>query len=105
MAERIFNFSAGPAMLPTAVLERARDEMLSLGGIGMGVMEISHRSREFLAVLERAESGLRELMHVPDTHRILFLQGGASLQFSMIPMTFLAGGRAADYVLTGAWGK
>ena len=105
MAERIFNFSAGPAMLPTAVLERARDEMLSLGGIGMSVMEVSHRSREFSAVLEKAESGLRELMHVPDTHRILFLQGGASLQFSMIPMTFLGAGKTADYVLTGAWGK
>ena len=105
MAESIYNFSAGPAVLPRPVLERARDEMLSLGGIGMSVMEISHRSRHFQAVLERAETGLRDLLAVPESHRILFLQGGASLQFSMIPMNFLPPSATADYVVTGAWGK
>jgi len=91
-------------MLPTDVLQRAREELLSFNGIGMSIMEISHRSRHFRGVLEKAESGLRELLSVPDTHRILFLQGGASLQFSMIPMNFLAGA-TADHVVTGAWGK
>lgn len=105
MPERIFNFSAGPAALPLPVLERARDEMLSLAGSGMSVMEISHRSPQFQEVLDRAESGLRALMKVPSNYRILFLQGGASLQFSMVPMNFLPSGGSADYVLTGAWGK
>ncbi len=105
MAERVYNFSAGPAMLPPPVLERARDELLSLGGIGMSVMEISHRSSEFACVLERAESGLRELLEVPENYRVLFLQGGASLQFSIVPMNFLPEGRSADYIVTGAWGK
>src|ERR1043166_7663939 len=105
MTKRIFNFSAGPAMLPTPVLERAREEMLSLGGAGMSVMEISHRSNQFAKVLENAEHGLRELMAVPENYRILFLQGGASLQFSMVPLNFLIQGTSADYVLTGAWGK
>jgi phosphoserine aminotransferase len=105
MTTAIYNFSAGPAMLPRPVLERARDELLSLNGIGMSVMEISHRSRHFVEVLERAESGLRELLRVPENHRILFLQGGASQQFSMVPMNFLPEGGSADYILTGAWGK
>jgi phosphoserine aminotransferase len=100
-----YNFSAGPAMLPNPVLERARDEMLSLDGIGMSVMEISHRSKHFARVLDRAESGLRELLLVPANYRILFLQGGASQQFSMVPMNFLRPGDSADYILTGAWGK
>ena len=104
MPERIFNFSAGPAMLPAEVLQRACEELLSFNGVGMSIMEVSHRSRHFRGVLEKAESGLRELLSVPDTHRILFLQGGASLQFSMIPMNFLAGA-TADHVVTGAWGK
>lgn len=105
MTKRIFNFSAGPAVLPLPVLERARDEMLSLGGIGMSVMEISHRSKHFQAVLEGAEQGIRDLLAVPDNYRVLFLQGGATLQFSMVPMNFLASGEVADYVITGAWGK
>src|SRR6476661_1924506 len=104
MADRIFNFSAGPAMLPTSVLERARDELLSFDGLGMSIMEISHRSRPFRDVLDKAEAGLRELLRVPDTHRILFLQGGASLQFSMVPMNFLPEGAVADHIVTGAWG-
>ena len=96
MSETIYNFSAGPAMLPPPVLERAREEMLSLGGIGMSVMEISHRSKDFARVLERAENGLRELLKVPENYRVLFLQGGASLQFSMVPMNLLPGDRSAD---------
>ena len=102
---RIFNFSSGPSMLPVEVLERARDEMMSLGGIGMGVMEISHRSKEFESVLSKAESGIRELLAVPSNYRVLFIQGGASLQFAMIPMNFLPPGKSADYITTGSWSK
>jgi phosphoserine aminotransferase len=105
MTQKIYNFSAGPAILPVPVLEKARDEMLSLSGIGMSVMEISHRSKPFAAVLETAESGIRELFGIPANYKILFLQGGATLQFSMVPMNFLRGGETADYVITGAWGK
>src|ERR1051326_8508867 len=104
MTERIFNFSAGPAVLPVPVLEKARDEMLSLPGVGMSVMEISHRSKTFDAIHQSAKAGLKELLGVPEGYEILFLQGGASLQFSMVPINFLNGG-SADYVLTGSWGK
>jgi len=105
MTERIFNFSAGPAVLPLPVLEEAQRDMISLPGVGMSVMEISHRSKTFDEIIGRAESGLRELLKVPDNYHILFLQGGASLQFSMIPMNFLPADGSADYVLTGSWGK
>ena len=105
MTERIFNFSAGPAVLPVPVLERAREEMLSLPGVGMSVMEISHRSKPFQAIIDGAEAGLRELLGIPGGYRVLFLQGGATLQFSMVPMNFLPEGGSADYVLTGSWGK
>jgi phosphoserine aminotransferase len=105
MTERIYNFSAGPAVLPLSVLEKAQSELLSLNGIGMSVMEVSHRSKHFAPVLESAINGIRELLGVRDNYKILFLQGGASLQFSMIPMNFLGTGEAADYVVTGAWGK
>jgi phosphoserine aminotransferase len=105
MTERIYNFSAGPAVLPVSVLEKAQSEMLSLNGIGMSVMEISHRSKHFEPILESAISGIRELLQVPDNYKILFLQGGASLQFSMIPLNFLGRDETADYVVTGAWGK
>lgn len=104
MTEKIYNFSAGPAVLPPEVLRQAQSELLSLGGIGMSVMEISHRSPHFAPVLRRAETGIRELLSVPENYRILFLQGGASLQFSMIPLNFLGDGEIADYVITGAWG-
>ncbi len=104
MTEKIYNFSAGPAILPGEVLEQARDEMLSLGGSGMSVMEISHRSKHFVSILEQAENGIRELLCVPENYRILFLQGGASLQFSMVPLNFLGAGETADYVVTGTWG-
>src|SRR5918997_5801201 len=105
MTERIFNFSAGPAVLPVPVLEEAREELLSLPGVGMSVMEISHRSKTFDEIIGRAESGVRELLNIPSNYRILFLQGGASLQFSMVPMNFLPADGSADYVLTGSWGK
>lgn len=103
MTKRIYNFSAGPAILPTEVLEKAQSELLSLNGIGMSVMEISHRSQHFQPILHSAENGIRELLHVPENFKILFLQGGASLQFSMIPINFLK--NSADYVVTGAWGE
>ncbi|HEY5883866.1 MAG TPA: 3-phosphoserine/phosphohydroxythreonine transaminase [Pyrinomonadaceae bacterium] len=105
MTERIFNFSAGPAILPVPVLEQAQRDMLSLPGVGMSVMEISHRSKTFDTIHGQAELGLRQLLGIPDNYRVLFLQGGASLQFSMIPMNFLPEGKSADHVITGSWGK
>ena len=105
MTERIFNFSAGPAVLPVPVLEEAQRDMLSLPGVGMSVMEISHRSKTFDEIINRAEASLRDLLKVPANYHILFLQGGASLQFSMVPMNFLPADGSADYVLTGSWGK
>jgi len=104
MTERVYNFSAGPATMPVPVLEKARDEMLSFGGSGMSIMEVSHRSKHFAPVLEAAEKGIRDLLAVPANYRILFLQGGASLQFSMVPMNLLARGAHADHVVTGVWG-
>ena len=105
MTERIFNFSAGPACLPTDVLEEAQSELLSLNGIGMSVMEISHRSSHFDAIIESAKTGLRELLQIPDEYEVLFLQGGATFQFSMIPINYLGADQSADYIVTGAWGK
>ncbi len=105
MTERIYNFSAGPAVLPVPVLAQAQREMLSLPGVGMSVMEISHRSQTFDEIIHGAEQGLRDLLGIPDGYHVLFLQGGASLQFSMVPMNLLPAGGSADYVLTGSWGK
>jgi phosphoserine aminotransferase len=105
MTERIFNFSAGPAVLPLPVLEEAQRDLLSLPGVGMSVMEISHRSKTFDEIIAGAEAGLRELLRIPANYQILFLQGGASLQFSMAPMNFLPADGSADYVITGSWGK
>src|SRR5688572_9318461 len=102
---RIFNFSAGPAMLPAEVLSRAGDEMLDWRGSGMGVMEMSHRGKEFISIYEEAERDLRELLGVPASYKILFLQGGATLQFAQIPMNLLRGRAKADYVNTGEWSK
>ncbi len=104
MSERLWNFSAGPAVLPLPVLERVRDELVALPGAGASVLELSHRSPAFDAVIVEAEANLRELLGVPETHRVLFLQGGASLQFSMVPMNLLAGG-VAEYVVGGSWAK
>jgi phosphoserine aminotransferase len=105
MIERIYNFSAGPAVLPLTVLQRAQSELLSLNNTGMSVMEISHRSTHFELILHGAASGIRELLDVPENYKVLFLQGGATLQFSMIPMNFLRSDETADFVVTGAWGK
>lgn len=104
-AGRVFNFSAGPAMLPLPVLQQARDEMLSLPGVGMSVLEISHRSPAFDRILEDTLSALRQLVGIGDDHEVVFLQGGASLQFSMVPMNLLRGQpSAADFIVTGTWG-
>jgi len=100
---RVFNFSAGPAVLPVAVLEQAQRDLVALPGVGMSVMEISHRSKVFEDLLANAIAGIRELAGVPSNYRTLFLQGGASLQFSMVPMNLLHAGTTADYIDTGTW--
>ena len=105
MTERIFNFSAGPAIIPVPVLEEAQRDMLSLPGVGMSVMEISHRSKTFDEIIDGAENGLRELLNIPKDYAVLFLQGGASLQFTMVPMNFLSLDGSADYIVTGSWGQ
>ncbi len=102
---RVFNFSAGPAMLPEPVLEQARDEMLDWNGTGMSVMEMSHRGKAFMSIAESAERDLRVLMGIPDNYKVLFLQGGASAQFAMVPMNLLRGRTRVDYVNTGAWSR
>jgi len=102
---RIFNFGAGPAVLPEPVLEQARQDLMALPGVGMSVLEVSHRSAVFEGILEQAEADLRALVGLADDHHVLFLQGGASQQFSMVPMNLLGADRVADYVLTGAWAK
>lgn len=104
-SQRIFNFSAGPAVLPVPVLETIRDEMLCFGDAGASILEISHRSAQFGVVLADAKRRLTELLAVPETHEVIFLQGGSRLQFSMIPMNLLGAGQTADYVVTGTWGK
>lgn len=101
---RTFNFSAGPAMMPEAVLEEIRDEMMNYRGSGMCVMEMSHRSPEFQQIFDEAEQDLRELMGIPDNYKVLFIQGGATLQFSMIPLNLMKNGKAL-YIETGAWSK
>src|SRR5947209_2576088 len=105
MTERIYNFSAGPAVIPVPVLEEAQRDLLALPGIGMSVMEISHRSKTFNEIIQAAEAGLRELLNIPKDYAVLFLQGGASLQFAMVPMNFLSLDESADYIVTGSWGK
>ena len=105
MSERVYNFSAGPAVLPEAVLKRASEEMLNYQGTGMSVMEMSHRSAAFTQIITDAESNLRNLMSIPDNYKVLFLQGGASSQFAMVPMNLLRSNKKADYVNSGAWSK
>ncbi len=102
---RIFNFSAGPAVLPEEVLRQAQDELLDWHGSGMSVMEMSHRGKEFIAIAEKAEADLRALMNIPANYKVLFLQGGASAQFAMVPMNLLRGKKSADYINTGEWSK
>ena len=105
MTERIVNFSAGPGILPLPVLQRAQADLVSLPGVGASALEVSHRSAWFTAVIEEAEANLRTLLDIPPGHRVLFIQGGATMQFSMLAMNLLRGtGRHADYVVTGAWG-
>lgn len=103
MSERIYNFSAGPAVLPVAVLEQIRAEMLNYQGCGMSVLEMSHRSKAFRAIRDKAEAGLRRAMAIPDGYAVLFVQGGASLQFAMLPMNLSIPGQPVDVIHTGAW--
>lgn len=103
--DRIFNFSAGPANLPLAVLEQARDELLSWQGRGLSVMEDSHRGRHFVELAEQSERELRGLLAVPDEYAVLFMQGGATLQFATVPMTLAGEGQGVDYLITGHWGR
>ena len=101
--ERVFNFSAGPAALPTEVLERAQIDLLDFQGKGLSVMEMSHRSEEFLEIIEQAEDDLRAILGIDANYHVLFLQGGATLQFAMIPLNMSESGEAVDYINTGAW--
>ena len=101
---RVYNFSAGPAVLPEEVLREAADEMLDYRGTGMSVMEMSHRSKAFEQIITEAEQDIRDLMGIPDNYKVLFLQGGASQQFAMIPMNLMKN-RVADYIITGQWAK
>src|SRR4030095_7620619 len=102
-ATRVFNFSAGPAVLPLPVLEEAQRDLITLPGVGMSVMEISHRSKTFEDLLHKAQHDIRALAGIPANYKILMLQGGASLQFSMVPMNLLGAGGTADYIDTGSW--
>ena len=101
---RIYNFSAGPAVLPLPVLEEAQRDLIALPGVGMSVLEISHRSKPFDAIMQGVDTDMRALGGIPANYKILLLQGGASLQFSMVPMNLLTPGATADYILTGDWG-
>lgn len=103
--QRVYNFSAGPSALPLEVLQKAQSELLSYGSSGMSVMEMSHRSKEYIAIFEAAEASLRDLMKVPDGYKVLFLQGGASSQFAMVPLNLMSKNKKADYVNTGMWSK
>ena len=105
MVERIFNFSPGPAVLPYEVLEQASRDVVNFQGLGMGLIEVSHRSKPFITVMDEAEALLRELMGIPDNYKVLFLQGGASSQFFMVPMNLLGPGKKATYLNTGTWSK
>jgi phosphoserine aminotransferase len=102
---RVFNFSAGPAILPLPVLEEAQRDLLALSGVGMSVLEISHRSKPFDEIIQGCEADIRKLAGVPDNYKVLFLQGGASLQFSMVPMNLMPPGGTADYIVTGSWSE
>lgn len=104
-SERVYNFSAGPSMLPLEVMELAAEQLTNYNGCGMSVMEMSHRSNEFEDILHSAERNLREIMNIPDNYKVLFLQGGATLQFSMVPINLLRKSKKADYIITGAWAK
>lgn len=102
---RVFNFSAGPAILPETVLQRAKDEMLDWHGSGMSVMEMSHRGKEFQSIIDQAEADFRELLNIPANYKVLFLQGGGTLQFAMVPINLMGARKKADYIVTGAWSE
>ena len=102
---RVYNFSAGPSMLPEAVLKLAAEQMMEYGASGQSVMEMSHRSKEYQAIIDEAEADLRSLMNIPDNYKVLFLQGGASTQFAMIPLNLMTGSGKSDYIITGQWAK
>lgn len=103
--DRVYNFSAGPSMLPLAVLEKVKEELLNYDGTGQSVMEMSHRSEAFKKIAADAEANLRDLMQIPDNYKVLFLQGGGTLQFSMVPLNLLKKSKKADYIVTGTWAK
>ena len=103
--ERVFNFSPGPAMLPEAVLRRAQAELLDWKGSGMSVMEVSHRGTDFIEFAAKSERDLRELLNIPTNYKVLFLQGGATLQFAAVPLNIAPAGAVVDYVVTGNWGE
>ena len=103
--DRVYNFSAGPSVLPLEVLEKVQKELLNYDGSGQSVMEMSHRSKEYQKIIDEAEANLRELMHIPDNYKVLFVQGGGTLQFAMVPMNLLRNSKKADYVITGTWAK
>ena len=102
---RVYNFSAGPSVLPLPVLEKVKEDLLNYQGSGQSVMEMSHRSTYFKKIIEDAEADLRELLNIPDNYKVLFLQGGGTLQFSMVPINLLRNSKKADYVITGTWAK
>src|SRR5271165_3769204 len=101
----VYNFNAGPAMLPPAVLERVQSELRDYQGRGMSIMEMSHRSKEFEAINSQAEATFKKLLGLGDGYRVVFLQGGASTQFAMVPMNFASPGKTADFLLTGSWAE
>lgn len=102
---RVFNFSAGPSMLPLNVIENVAENLASFEGCGQSVMEMSHRSKEFKKIIEEAEADLRDLMNIPDNYKVMFLQGGGTLQFSMVPLNLLRNSKKADFLITGSWAK
>ena len=103
VVHRVYNFAAGPAVLPVPVLEEIQRDLVALPGVGMSILEISHRSKTFESVLAKAEADIRTLAGIPANYKVIFLQGGASMQFSMVPMNLLTPGRTADYIDTGTW--
>ena len=105
MKKRAYNFSAGPSMLPIEVLEKVASELTNYEGVGESVMEMSHRSKAYGEIIETAEKNLRTLMKIPENYRVLFLQGGGTLQFSMIPLNMMTNSAKADYIITGSWAK
>src|SRR6187397_2115376 len=105
VVHRVFNFAAGPAVMPVSVLEQIQRDLVALPGVGMSILEISHRSKTFESILEKAEADIRALANIPANYQVLFLQGGASTQFSMVPMNILTAGATADYIVTGGWAQ